>query len=1417
MPIEQVYCTHCTYGTSALEQREGELADRVLGYSARAGSLDRNELRNDYRAIERFLYYYLPSDTPPEDKQRLDAAAAPRRLFFCPAMGKLQMVGQVAYRQYDTAGRLGSYFAHVLFGEHTQGNWSVADCLRLWQAPWVEEDSAEHSYKLPPLERLDDLWRGKTPLVSDDAVLDFLQTLSPSFSDGLGRPPHERIDARWQSVPAQQRIDLLVNTLQGLLNLGQQRRENILLVVEPGIAALVFYAVARLLPKSLSAGLSFSTYEPNAERLPVTLAATTFFDPFTNDVRSDLYRRRGLVINTYQDRISEAGPPQGDYARFIVDRLLEDGWPMVDRLLAAFDEAGARRAEDVELLARTHRVSTQVLSDLPPADDGWRKSEVAVRYLQRELQHQLANAPAGWPQLHKVLGTPNHLTVLELVAGDGMPAELRMPAQFLLKKFPPERIADLINSPLVTSAAKLEALLAFVTAQNRLPEGCQLLPTDGGRLKPRPASEALLGELLLRLPEPVLRRLGDAIADEQRMAWFGVLVDACGGRQAPPLKKAVVEMIAQFTDAELLDALSRYREPIRRACPPPERVLAKRLGRLLYELPKHPKSFEPWLAALLEWKGSFAHPHLAEQRLGEWNKIHHCLLALRETGEAASIKRGIKNRLRSPPRAEYKPLAEALNRAMPRRPDEFQELHDVAARCLLNPPQFKQRLELAARHAGLSITFGDETSELAAADDDLFSAPGDEVGRLHQRREQQARLLALFHDLEERLLIYPDDGLGSEKLRVLQQLGQAIVGRPDFLGPGRPMVEAYFSNGGAWSGPVLLSGGSKKTGHKNRKKRGKPRWQPSTMQLMYGGVAAGVALVVVMIGYFLPRGPRLSEVAAKPSATQPLPPKTASATTASDASKTARPTQAPKPPADTPATSTKSPELAAPEHAPSPESDTGQLSKPKARVADPDTDEAMPTPVANASSKPAPTEATRPTGSTSPAMPSAAAPDTKAPVSNPVSPPKLADGKPAATTTPEPTPKPDDPQPPPNQSAPTSDAPKKDAPIIVSDYCTLPVPGRAFASPMSLKKWTDDPGPITLTLHGLTSANKHLNGRSSLSTKKDGEQFSVVLEDTAGDGASHSLARFTINGNELSFQWVESAQSFSAARLHLRRCVVEVAGDSETSFISLMTPLKRSELGLKIGTARLDLQELHNLEFQFSADDDLRLGRGSVQFGDMPPLAFGEKRAVDTTASMHGLPSPVHDSHAVVVLAQNEKNPLDADLHMASDTTVLPEGVSPVSQEDRKALKTLRDNIPKLRNLVGTLNRLNQKQSANMESRIQTLAELLNIANPPSRAGKAPPPEATAFAAAVKKQIIEPAEERRDKLSRRVDAFDKFLEAQQAQLKVLVTRAVTITATIYRRVDVGLFAPCLELGDVTKIPEELAPGFGYDFKADNEE
>ena len=131
--IQQIYCTHCTHGSSALERRQGELAARMLGYSVRAGSLEGDALRQVYRQVERYVSYHLPHDTPGEQKLQFTAATAPRRLIFIPAAGSWQVIGHVCYRQRDTEGRPGSYFAHLLcreVGDPGQ-SWTLLDALRL--------------------------------------------------------------------------------------------------------------------------------------------------------------------------------------------------------------------------------------------------------------------------------------------------------------------------------------------------------------------------------------------------------------------------------------------------------------------------------------------------------------------------------------------------------------------------------------------------------------------------------------------------------------------------------------------------------------------------------------------------------------------------------------------------------------------------------------------------------------------------------------------------------------------------------------------------------------------------------------------------------------------------------------------------------------------------------------------------------------------------------------------------------------------------------------------------------------------------------------------------------------------------------------------------------------------------------------
>ncbi|HVX10962.1 MAG TPA: hypothetical protein VHC22_07275 [Pirellulales bacterium] len=1358
MPIEQVYCTHCTYGTSALEQREGELAERVLGYSARAGSLDRNELRNDYRAIERFLYYYLPSDTPPEEKQRLDAKTAPRRLFFCPSMGKLQMVGQVAYRQYDTAGRLGSYFAHVLFGDRSSNAWSAADCLRLWNAPWVQEDSLEHPYKLSSLERMDGLWSGRPPAISDDALLHFLRS-PPGTTDD-----ESVIPGRWQSAPVSRRVDLLAGALEGLLALGPQRRENVLLVVEPSVAALVFYGVVRLLPKSFSDGLSFSTYEPNAERLPVTLAATTFFDPFTNDVRSDLYRRRGLVLNTFQDRVSDGGVPTGKYAHFIIERLLEEGWPTVDRLMAAFEAAGAKRPEDLELLSSTHGLAAQILSATPPADDTWRSSQVAVRYLSHELQFQLATAPAGWPQLHRVVGTPNHLTVLELVASNHIRPEVQRPAQFLLKKFAPEKIADLVNSPLVGNAAKVEALVAYVTAHGRLPDGCQFFAGDGPRPATRsPAESPLLAEVLGRLPEPVLRRVCDLIEEGQRLAFFGTLLAAMGRPAWPAVKSVLLEMITGFSNAMLLDALVVYREQIVAACATPEPALAGRLGRLLYDLPDHPRSFEKWLQILVEWKAAFFLPDLAERRLGEWNKFRSCLLSFREQEDAVAtggLDR-LKQRWRSAPSYDYKSLAEALFRAMPRRSSDLDELAEVAASGRLTVPEFKRRLELAARQAGVPWGFNDAGASASANGETSGGAstggPGDEVARSRRQREDQAAMARMFRQLEERMLVYGDDAVGTRRLAALQQIGQVLIGRPNFLGNGKRLIETFFGSNGIWPSHALIASSKKIGGYKTRSK--KREWTP------FLAVGALAAVLVPIVGFLALRGGSGSvSRASKPA---DVPPEAVTQT---------------KPPVKSNDVPSQEPDPTQEDRASAagPESDRSAKATPDEEASGADSDDGQPASVSD-------------TSPASPGKEEVSSTDSPA-----ATPPPGGDSAAADKM----VPMPDEPSKDDNGAA-DEESDHSGVPSdgrIVHELHSLPTLGARFLDRVTLKKWPVDAGQINLTLKGLAVANERLAGKCKLTADRRSDGLAIAMDSSGGrDGAPNTLAMLLIHGVELSFQWAESShslQSAEEARRQLRRCVVEATTATDTAYLALATPIRREPVPFINGVAKLPLR---SAEFQADSTDDLLLGQGYVELNDGSKIAFGTADHVADTASLTGLPEDMARSEAQITLVGRAKNSLDRELRLVEGDVTLPDDLKPLSEDERKVLQVLKDCLPKLNSTIGKLRSWEQQAIVTkIETNVQALATALGVPAP-QRAGSMPPPDPKKYLQDVRAKVVEPAEQRRDDLVKRQGEVDAFKQAPHKQFKALSSQVAKVTATLYRRVDTDTFVPCLVLGDPAQV------------------
>lgn len=664
--IHQIYCTHCTHGSSALERREGSLADRMLGYSARAGSMDVPDLRRAYRQIERYVYYYLPRDTPAEDKLRLAASTAPRRLIYLPSTGGLQLTGQVCYRPTDTEGRPGSYFAHVLFRQEKDAlpRWSSLECLKLWQAPgWVEEDSREIPFRLPPLGSLAELLGGQRPAIDDNVFLSFLTAPAGGpLDDPRGVIPH-----RWRQMEPRQRSEWFAEAFRALLELDLARRESLLAIAEPGAAAVLFYGIARLLPNgAMRENLGFSTFEPNPDRVSTALAATWFHDPERTEMHPDARRWRGAVLNTCVPRRAEGRRPASPHAQDILRCLLEGGWSQVDQRLGSLESLGVRRAEDLNSLAEVERTALVLLDPqaaLP--HDHWRRSTVATEYLRKAVGRRLAawDDPAELESLlGPLVGRPAHLLILELIGAEPACAGARRAADYLLRRLPGERIGELLKLPGIPGDRKVEALARYAAAHAALPPGCEWLWTEG--VAPaRPAGDAgpLLPRLLARLATAELLALYRGAGKQHAGAFLAALGEASALDHS---KRAdLTEIVQAMDDQALLSLLPTCGDAWFQDYPDNEPALGRRLQEILYALPDRPAQFSQRLDLVLA--GRHLLPDDSAQEIAAaWSD---CRQAILDLGRLAQQRSGL---LRRRPKRELEQaarrLAESAARAMPR-------------------------------------------------------------------------------------------------------------------------------------------------------------------------------------------------------------------------------------------------------------------------------------------------------------------------------------------------------------------------------------------------------------------------------------------------------------------------------------------------------------------------------------------------------------------------------------------------------------------------------------------------------------------------------------------------------------------------------------------------------------------------------
>lgn len=624
--IHQIYCTHCTHGSSALERREGDLAERTLGYSARAGSLETAALRRHYRQIERYTYYYLPRDTPANEKLRLTADTAPQRLIYLPAKSGLQMLGHVCYRPTDTQGRPGSYFAHVLFSEEGEREvgWSGPEGLRLWAAAgWVREDARHIPFLLRPFdsvgEMLGEMLRGRPPAVDDDVLSSFLS----SPAGGPFHDPGGVIPQRWRGRPPGQRRAALLRTLGALLEVDVERRGSVLLVIEPSLAALLFYGILRLLPDGpLRRQISYCTFEPNADRLCTTLAATWFYDPQRAGVTPEGGRTRGPTIDTLRDEGRATPQRDSAYARHVVDTLLCHGWRSVDRMLENIRAAGAESAEDLERLAAAERVAAALLRGHTPPSQDPPKSPQAVDDLRRALAQELSTVGEPSEALRPLVGRPAQWWILELLADGNESSSTRAAVEYLLANVPDAQIPRLINLEQVSRGHKAALLGRYVTAHGDLPPGCEGLweeAAQAGTRRPAP----LLPEFLGRLDAAPLEAFYRKVRGRRAAALIHALAESC--RRPGATRDRLTQIVTATDQSTVLSLFDEHGSEFFRQYPRDEPALGVQLHEILHSLPEHPEAFSRRLDLLLAG-GDLLPTDLDQAMLAGWQKCRRAIL-----------------------------------------------------------------------------------------------------------------------------------------------------------------------------------------------------------------------------------------------------------------------------------------------------------------------------------------------------------------------------------------------------------------------------------------------------------------------------------------------------------------------------------------------------------------------------------------------------------------------------------------------------------------------------------------------------------------------------------------------------------------------------------------------------------------------
>ena len=660
--IQQLYCTHCTYGSSALHRHTGNVKDQPFEYSTRAGSIRQSASHQTFQQFESQIFrgLPLPSDTPADFRRQRSGANSPWRRLVVAGSQAGNLIAHVAYRTADTSKppRIGSYFAHVLIQEtaDTAGRaWSLADALQMWGSDfWVVEDRDSHPFELATVTDLRRL-PGFGKVINDDVLISFLTTAAGGkFHDGSAtNQRHElsqtcAIPERWRRRPAEERLALFTTLFQSVLKLNLERRERLLLAVEPSVAALLFYGVVRLLPRNgLVEQLSVSTFEPHDESSSFVLSATDFFDPEKTDLSPNAVRG-GIAINSYSKK-SLPVEPATPYLTTMLNAFLDpsEGVAGVEKRREEFAQlaaAGLNSIKDIEQFlsadglaerfvqtSTANLVSDRELASLsqPAARQKFRNRIVSrLKELpeNHELWRVLAASSARTLSIIRVLREQPTLTgsdeILERLC-DGIPAR-ELPRFF--------------EDELIPAELRLSRLQREVMATKQLPEGCDFLWTQkAGAAADAPLLERMFGVLDASQLDPFCRTVvASAVA---RREITGPRVQKMLTLLAKPSKTDEVKrreiLVPILTDKvfsgddwEVLLRNPELRAALYDVIPANERFLQNRLVEILDELPQSGSRFFARVDLL---KASLSRiPTERREDVAVWSKVRGHLQSLKD-------------------------------------------------------------------------------------------------------------------------------------------------------------------------------------------------------------------------------------------------------------------------------------------------------------------------------------------------------------------------------------------------------------------------------------------------------------------------------------------------------------------------------------------------------------------------------------------------------------------------------------------------------------------------------------------------------------------------------------------------------------------------------------------------------------------